>query len=98
MYVGITVPVSIIYYGTYQLRVALKQLTSPTVPAYDGFTVGMNQDLWVLSNTLNRYRDGHINLRLVRAHLAGIAKSQIGMPIALLTLIDRSIAKCVHHW
>jgi hypothetical protein len=98
IYVGITVPISIIYYGTYQLRATLKQLTHPTVPAYDGFTVGMNQDLWVLSNTLNRYRDGHINLRLARAHLAGIAKSEIGMPMALLTLIDRSIAKGVHHW
>jgi hypothetical protein len=98
IYVGITVPISIIYYGTYQMRIALKQLTNPTVPANDGFTVGMNQDLWVLSNSLNRYRDGHINLRLIRSHLMGIAKTDIGMPVALLTLIDRSIAKGTHHW
>jgi hypothetical protein len=29
---------------------------------------------------------------------SGAKRSEIGMPMALLTLIDRSIAKGVHHW
>jgi hypothetical protein len=58
----------------------------------------VNVDLWSLNKAVNAYRSGHINLRLVREQLSRLQNTEIRFPVQLLTLIDRSIAKGVHHW
>ena len=66
--------------------------------ALTGEMGSMNVDLWAMNRAVNTFRQGHINLRLVREQLARLQNTEIKLPVQLLTLIDRSIAKGVHYW
>jgi hypothetical protein len=94
-WIVITVPASIIYYGTTEIRHSLRKIIQP---GWDRFSPTMNADLVTLRNTVNGYRVAHTNLRLVRQLLIRLQTTDIKIPVQLLTLIDRAIAKGDHHW
>lgn len=91
----ITVPAAIIHYGTTEIRHSVRKIIQP---GWDRFRPTMNADLVALRNTVNGYRAAHTNLRLVRELLIRLQTTEIKMPVQLLTLIDRAIAKGDHHW
>lgn len=95
VFVGATVPISIIHYGTSEIRRLLKMIVDPT---WDPYEPRINDDLRALNAAVNGYRDQHINLRLVRNQLIRLQSTDIHIPVQLLTLIDRSIAKGAHCW
>jgi hypothetical protein len=94
-YVAIIVPVSIIHYGTYELRDMLKKIL---YPGWDRFKPTINSDLFALNGAVNHARHPHVNLRLVREQLTRLQSTAINIPAEFLTLIDRSIANGKHSW
>jgi hypothetical protein len=95
IYVGITMPISIIHYGMSEVRHSLKKIIQP---GWDAHKPTMNADLTALGRTVNGYRNEHINLRVVRGQLVRLLNTEIGVPVQLITLLDRSIANGAHHW
>jgi hypothetical protein len=95
VFVGITLPVAIIHHGTAEIRRLLKRSIDPT---WDPYEPRINADLRALDSTVNGFKDSHINLPLVREQLTRLQSTEIHIPVQLLTLIDRSIAKAVHAW
>jgi hypothetical protein len=91
----ITVPAAIIYYGTTEIRHSLRKIIQP---GWNRIGSATNPDLDALSKTVNSHRAAHTNLRLVRELLVRLQTTEIKMPVQLLTLIDRAIAKGVHYW
>jgi hypothetical protein len=94
LWVAITVPATIIHYGTTEIRHFLHKIVQP---GWDRYEPSMNPDLHALNRAVNGYRNGHINLRLVRQQLIKLQNTEIKMPVQLFTLIDRSIACCATH-
>jgi hypothetical protein len=95
-YVAITGIITLIHLGTRGTRKAIEALAKPTAPTSE--MGSMNVDLWAMNRAVNTFRQGHINLRLVRDQLARLQDTEIKFPVQLLTLIDRAIAKGVHYW
>lgn len=95
-YVAVTGIITLIHLGTHGTRKAIEALAKPSAPT--GNTQPINVDLWALQRAANTHGQGHINLRLVREQLCRLQTTEIEFPVQLLTLIDRSIAKGVHHW
>jgi hypothetical protein len=95
LWVAITIPASIIHYGTMELRHGLNKLI---YPGWDFVSPTINPDLDALDKAINDYNAGHVNLRLVRDQLIRLQRIPKLLPTQLLTLIDRSIAKGLHHW
>jgi hypothetical protein len=94
-YVAIIIPISIIHYGTHELRDTLKKIL---YPGWDRFKPAINPDLLALDQTVNDINHAHVNLRLVREQLTRLQSTPIKIPAQFLTLIDRSIAKGTHSW
>jgi hypothetical protein len=94
-YVAIIVPISVIHYGSYEVRDMLKKIL---YPGWDRFRPTINADLLALNQTVNGPRSPHINLRLVREQLTRLQSTAIKIPAQFLTLIDRSIANGKHSW
>lgn len=95
VFVGFTLPVGIIHHGTAEIRRLLKRSIDPT---WDPYEPRIHAELRSLDHTVNSFRDHHINLRLVREQITRLQSTEIHIPVQLLTLIDRSIAKGVHAW
>jgi len=96
VYVAVTVASTAIYYGTTEMRHSLKKMIDPRWNPYDAPSV--NADLRALDKAVNAYRNEHINLRLVREQLVRLQNTEVKIPVQLITLIDRSIAKGQHYW
>lgn len=96
-YVAVTGIITLIHLGTYGTRNALEALAKPKMSS-GAANPSVNVDLWAMNKAVSAYRSGHINLRLVREQLSRLQNTEIAFPVQLLTLIDRSIAKGIHHW
>jgi hypothetical protein len=96
-YVAVTGIITLIHLGTYGTRNALEALARPKMSS-SASNPSVNVDLWAMNKAVAAYRSGHINLRLVREQLVRLQNTDIQFPVQLLTLIDRSIAKGIHHW
>lgn len=94
-FVAFTIAVSIVHYGTSEVRRLLQKLLDPRWDPYDP---KINRDLEMLHRTVNGYPDPHLNLRLVREQLVRLQATDIHIPVQFLTLLDRAIAKGVHSW
>ena len=80
----------------FEVRNLLRRIVDPT---WDPYEPKVNPDLSALDKAINGFgNDMHINLRLVRTQLSGLQRTDIHLPVQLLTLIDRSLAKGVHSW
>jgi hypothetical protein len=95
VYVAAMVSITIIHWGTAEMRNSLKKILNPL---WDGYKSSVNPDLVALNTAVNGYADGHVNLRLVRDQVIRLQTTDIKMPVQLITLLDRAIAKGLHHW
>lgn len=100
IFVGFNVIGMAIRRGTYELRASLRKILHPPYPGWYGFEFDepMPLDLWALNKVTNRYRGGHINLRLVRDQLIRLQNTDIDLPVQFITLLDRAIADGEHYW
>jgi hypothetical protein len=86
---------TVIHNGLYGTRYEFRKILQP---GWDQFEPALDQDLKALDRAINRFDANHINLRLAREQLARLQSTDVDLPVQLLTLIDRAIAKGRHHW
>lgn len=89
---------TIISYGNKEIRKALRWIIRPPYSKWNEFEPFINADLYALDKSVNNFGAPHVNLRLAREQLIGLQKTEVQIPIQLLTLIDRAIAKGCHYW
>jgi len=95
VWVAVTVPIAIVHYGTAEIRHSIRKIVEP---GWDRYSPKANADLRAMHAAVNAYRAAHVNLRLVREQLIRLQNSDVKMPVQLITLIDRAIAKGLHSW
>jgi hypothetical protein len=95
-YVATSGIIMLIHLGMKSTREAIEALARPSAPST--YTPSINIDLWAMNGAVNDYVSGHINLRLIREQLTRLQNTDIKLPVQLLTLIDRSIAKGEYYW